>query len=120
MMSLAESVAASTRAPPGEDEEAAAERRVQEAAEEEQVRQELTVDAEVQPPKLDSRLGYVVDLVSTLFVEVEDLAEQARAFGGTRFHRNLFSKMILNVQDEWIPKASKILLRIIELVNYQR
>jgi hypothetical protein len=120
MMSLAESVAASTRAPPGEDEEAAAERREQEAAEEEQVRQELTVDAEVQPPKLDSRLGYVVDLVSTLFVEVEDLAEQARAFGGTRFHRNLFSKMILNVQDEWIPKASKILLRIIELVNYQR
>ena len=65
-------------------------------------------------------MGYVVDLVSTLFVEIEELAEQARAFGGTRFHRNLFSKMILNVQDEWIPKASKILLRIVDLVNFQR
>ena len=67
-----------------------------------------------------SAVGYVVDLVSTLFVEIEELAEQARAFGGTRFHRNLFSKMILNVQDEWIPKASKILLRIVDLVNFQR
>ena len=119
--SIADSLAASTRAPPGEDEEMAAERREQEAKEEEEVRQLLIVDDKSEePPKPDLRMGYVVDLVATMFVELEALAEQTRAFGGTRYHRNMFSKMILNVQDEWIPKASRLLLRMIELVNHQR
>lgn len=118
-ISIAESVAASTLAPVDEDEEAAALRLEQEAAEEEQVLQELSPKDSEEQSELNPLLGYVVDLVSTLFVEIEDLAEQARAFGGTRFHRNMFSKMILNVQDEWIPKVSKILLRIVELVNFQ-
>jgi hypothetical protein len=119
--SIAESVAASTRAPLDEDEEEATRRLEQEAAEEEMVREQLTMQtSEDTTPELDPRLGYVTDLVSTLFVEIEELAAQARAFGGTRFHRMLFSRMILNVQDEWIPKASKILLRIVDLVNFQR
>ena len=116
--SIAESVAASTRAPPGEDEEEAAARREQEEAEEAEVEKYFTDETDPEKPKKDKRRGYVIDLVATLFVEMEALASQTKAFGGTRLHRTLFTKMIYNVEEEWVPKASSMLERIVELVEW--
>ena len=51
--------------------------------------------------KMDARLGYVADLVSTLVVELEAFAEQGQAFGHPVMRRSLLVKMFYNTKEEW-------------------
>ena len=65
-------------------------------------------------PQLDPRAGYVVDLVSTLLVELIALTAQTKANGG-RLKQNLLIRMLYNAREEWAAMLGKILRRTIQI-----
>jgi hypothetical protein len=69
-------------------------------------------------PQLDPRAGYVVDLVSTLLVELIALTAQTKANGG-RLKQNLLIRMLYNAREEWAAMLGKILRRTVQLAEWR-